>query len=157
MAVTQRFSTGPRPLLDDRNLRTVVGALGIFHLLLGLYMFFFPASFYARIGTYGVENSHYVGDVASFVLAIGVGLMLAAGRPSWRAPVLSVTALWYGFHALNHLFDIGEARSTARGTIDFLLLAIGCGLLAWLALAAERANQLGGDGERPMLEDIPPR
>ena len=145
--MVQRFSSGPRPLLDEATLRTAVGALGIFHLVLGLYMFFFPASFYFRIGTYGPENTHYVGDVSTFVLALGVGLLLAVGRPSWRAPVLAVAALWYGFHALNHLFDIDEARSTARGVIDFLVLAVGCGALAWLAAAADRARQLGG-GER---------
>ncbi|MQA74076.1 MAG: hypothetical protein GEU88_07025 [Solirubrobacterales bacterium] len=142
--VVQRFASGPRPLLDERTLRTAVGALGAFHLLLGLYMFFFPASFYARIGTYGPENTHYIGDVSSFVLAIGVGLLLAVGRPSWRGPVLAVAALWYGFHAINHLFDIDEARSTARGLIDFVLLAIGCGVLAWLAAAADRARELTG-------------
>jgi hypothetical protein len=140
----QRFSTGPLPLLDEDTLRTVVGALGIFHLVLGLYMFFFPASFYFRIGTYGPENTHYVGDVSTFVLALGVALLLAVGRPSWRTPVLAVAALWYGFHALNHLFDIDEARSTARGVIDFLVMAIGCGVLAWLAAAADRARQLSG-------------
>ncbi|MGH2985788.1 MAG: hypothetical protein ACRDLO_03755, partial [Solirubrobacterales bacterium] len=107
--MVQRFSSGPRPLLDEATLRTAVGALGVFHLVLGLYMFLFPASFYFRIGTYGPENTHYVGDVSTFVLAIGVGLLLAVGRPSWRAPVLAVAALWYGFHALNHLLDIDEA------------------------------------------------
>jgi hypothetical protein len=145
--VVRRFSPGPFPLLDEGTLRTAVGALGIFHLVLGLYMFFFPASFYFRIGTYGPENTHYVGDVSTFVLAIGVALLLAVGRPSWRAPVLGVAALWYGFHALNHLIDIGEARSTARGVIDFLLLAVGCGLLAWLAVVADRTRRFGA-GER---------
>jgi hypothetical protein len=139
----QRFSSGPLPLLDERTLRTAVGALGVFHLVLGLYMFLFPASFYFRIGTYGPENTHYVGDVSTFVLALGVAFLLAVGRPSWRAPVLAVAALWYGFHAFNHLLDIDEARSTARGVIDFLVLAIGCGALAWLAAAADRARQLG--------------
>jgi hypothetical protein len=142
--VVQRFSSGPRPLLDERTLRTAVGALGVFHIVVGLYMFFLPRSFYFRIGTYGPENTHYIGDVATFVLAIGIGLLLAVGRPSWRTPVLAVAALWYGLHALNHLSDIGEARSTARGLIDFLLLAIGCGVLAWLAAAADRARELTG-------------
>lgn len=154
--MVQRFASGPRPLLDERTMRTAVGALGVFHVLLGLYMFIFPSSFFFRIGSYGAPNTHYVGDVAAFVLAIGIGLLLAVGRPEWRAPVLAVTALWYGFHALNHLFDIGEARSTARGVIDFLVLAIGCGVFAWLAAAAERARHLGSEdelGATPEFED----
>ena len=130
------------PILTEPTLRTTVGALGAFHIIEGLYMLLAPASFYARIGTYGLENTHYVGDVGSFVLAFGVALVLAVGRPSWRTPVLAVGALWYAFHALNHLFDIGEARSTARGVIDTVLLALGALLLAWLASVAQRDRRL---------------
>jgi hypothetical protein len=129
------------PILTEPTLRTTIGVLGAFHILEGLYMLLAPASFYSRIGTYGVENTHYVGDVGSFVVAFGVALVLAVGRPSWRTPVLAVGALWYAFHAANHLFDIGEARSTARGVIDTLLLALGAALLAWLANVAQRERR----------------
>ena len=129
------------PILTEPTLRTTIGVLGAFHILEGLYMLLAPASFYARIGTYGFENTHYVGDVGSFVIAFGVALVLAVGRPSWRTPVLAVGALWYAFHAANHLFDIGEARSTARGVIDFVLLTLGALLLAWLASVAARERR----------------
>ena len=140
------------PVLTEPTLRMAIGALGVFHLLEGLYMLLAPGSFYSRIGTYGVENTHYVGDVGSFVLAFGVALLLAAGRSSWRTPVLAVGALWYAVHALNHLFDIGEARSTTRGVIDTLLLALGALLLAWLANVAqrERREEPIGRGSRPL-------
>lgn len=128
-------------IMTEPTLRTAIGALGVFHVLEGVYMLLAPASFYSRIGTYGVENTHYVGDVGSFVLAFGIALLLAAGRPSWRTPVLAVGALWYAVHALNHLFDIGEARSTARGVIDFVLLTLGALLLAWLASVAARERR----------------
>jgi hypothetical protein len=127
-------------VLSEPTLRLVIGALGAFHILLGLYQLFFGASFYSRIGTYGRENVHYVGDVGAFTIAFGVALVLAVGRPSWRTPVLAVGALWYGFHAFNHLFDIDEARSNARGVLDTVLIAIGAGLLAWLASIAERGR-----------------
>jgi hypothetical protein len=130
--------------LHERTLRIAVGALGAFHIVEGLWQLLAPGSFYARIGTYGLENTHYVGDVGAFVLAFGIALVLAVGRPSWRAPLLYLGALWYGFHAINHLFDVDEARSTARGAIDTILLALGTGLLAWLASAADRLAQLSG-------------
>jgi len=130
--------------LHERTLRIAVGALGAFHIVEGLWQLLAPGSFYARIGTYGLENTHYVGDVGAFVLAFGIALVLAVGRPSWRAPLLYLGALWYGFHAINHLFDVDEARSTARGAIDTILLAFGAGLLAWLASAADRLAQLSG-------------
>ena len=131
------------PILTEPTLRTTIGVLGVLHLLEGLYMLLAPGSFYSRIGTYGAENTHYVGDVGSFVVAIGIALLLAAGRPAWRTPVLSVAALWYAVHALNHLFDIGEARSTARGVIDTVLLTLGALLLGWLANVAGRERRLG--------------
>jgi hypothetical protein len=124
---------------SDSTLRTAVGALGAFHVFLGGWQFFGAGSFFEHVGRYGPENTHYVGDVGSFTLALGIALLLAAGRPSWRAPILYLAALWYAFHAVNHLFDIDENRiSDARGTLDTVLLAIGAVLLGWLARAAER-------------------
>jgi hypothetical protein len=132
------------PILTESTLRTAIGVLGGFHVLVGLYQLLLPGSIFHRIGNYGLENTHYVGDVASFTIAFGIALLLAVGRSSWRTPVLAVGALWYAFHAANHLFDIGEATSTARGVIDTLLLAIGAALLAWLASVAERDRRPEG-------------
>jgi hypothetical protein len=61
-------------------------------------------------------------------------------RPAWRAPILWLGALWYGFHAINHAFDTGEAKSEARGWSDTLLLAFGGVAAAWLARVSERLN-----------------
>ena len=66
-------------------------------------------------------------------------------RPSWRAPLLWLGAIWYGFHAINHAFDTGEARSEARGWTDTLLIAFGAFGSAWLARVSERlAGETGG-------------
>ena len=129
------------PPTDERTLRITVGALGVFHVAEGLWQLLAPASFFEHVGRYGLENTHYVGDVGAFVLAFGIALLLAVGRPSWRAPLLYAGALWYAFHAFNHLFDIDEARSDLRGTVDTLLLGIGAVLLAGLANAADRASR----------------
>jgi len=126
--------------LEERTLRLVVGGLGLFHAAEGLWMLLAPASFFDTIGRYGLENTHYVGDVGAFVLAYGVALLLCVGRPTWRAPLLAVGALWYAFHAFNHVFDIDEARSDERGIADTVLLLLGAGLLAWLSLAADRLS-----------------
>ena len=127
--------------LTDSTLRTAVGALGAFHLLLGLYQFLFPGSFFHRIGEYGVENTHYVGDVAAFTLAFGIALIVAVGRPGWRAPTLALGGVWYAIHAINHLFDVGEASSRAVGISQTLLIAAGAGLLFWLARGAAAAEE----------------
>jgi hypothetical protein len=136
--------TRARPLLDERMLRTVLLAIGLFHVLLGGWQFFAPGSFFEHVGRYGAENTHYVGDVGSFTLAFGIAVLLAAGRPTWRAPILVLGAIWYGFHAINHLFDIDENRiSNARGAADTILIAIGAGVLAWLAGVSERLRTSG--------------
>jgi len=124
--------------MNERTTRLAVGAVGAFHVLVGLYQLLLPSSFFFRIGEYGVANTHYVGDLGAFVLAFGIALLLAVGRPAWRGPLLWLGAIWYGFHGLNHLFDIGEAPSNARGVADTLLQFIGAGLLAWLATLTER-------------------
>lgn len=133
--------TRNRPPLDERTLRTVIAALGAFHVLLGGWQMLAPGSFFEHIGRYGLENTHYVGDAGAFTLGFGIALLLAVGRPTWRAPLLALGAIWYALHAANHLFDIDEnAISDARGITDTVLLAIGAALLAWLAGVAERVR-----------------
>ena len=102
-----------------------------------------PGTFFEEIGDYGIENSHYIGDVGAFTLAFGVALAIAAWRPAWRAPLLWLGALWYGFHAINHAFDTGEAKSEGRGWSDTLLIAFGALAAAWLARVSERLYAKG--------------
>jgi hypothetical protein len=133
--------------MTERALRWSLLIVGVLQLLTGLLALIAPDTFFDDIGRYGVENSHYVGDVGAFQAAAGIGLLLAANRPSWRAPLLWVGAIWFELHALNHLFDIGEARSDARGVADTVLLALlGVGAAA-LAQEAERMRRSGGANE----------
>jgi uncharacterized membrane protein len=123
-------------LLTERTLRWTLIATGIYHVVTGLLAMVAPDTFFDDIGRYGLENSHYVGDVGAFTLAVGIAFLIAAWRPDWRVPLLSLAVLWYAFHALNHAFDTGEARSDARGWLDTGLLAFGAvfaGYLAWVA------------------------
>jgi hypothetical protein len=129
----------------ERELRAVLVAIGGFHLALGILALVAPGAFFSEVGHYGLRNDHYVGDVGAFYAASGIALLIAIGKPSWRAPLLATGALWYGLHALNHLFDVGEARSDARGIADTALLAIGAAGSAYLARVASR---LASDGRR---------
>lgn len=124
--------------MSERALRAILLFVGAYHLVTGALALVAPGTFFDEIGRYGVENLHYVGDVGAFTAAAGFGLIVAAYRPSWRAPILWVGAVWYGLHALNHAFDTDEARSTARGVADSLLLALGALGSAYLARVAER-------------------
>jgi hypothetical protein len=132
--------------MTEQSLRAVLAVIAAYHVITGALALFAPDTFFDVIGHYGVENSHYVGDVGAFTLGFGVALALAVTRPAWRAPILWLGALWYGFHALNHAFDTGEARSEARGWTDTLLIAFGAVASAWLARVSERLAPQRGDG-----------
>jgi hypothetical protein len=124
--------------MTEKTLKIVLAVVAAYHVITGGLALVSPDTFFDDIGQYGLENSHYVGDVGAFMLAFGVALAIAVVRPSWRAPLLWLGALWYGFHAINHAFDTGEARSDERGWGDTVLIALGALLSAWLARASER-------------------
>lgn len=128
-------------MIGERTLRAALLVVAAYHVLTGALALLDPGAFFDEIGRYGIENSHYVGDNGAFVLAFGVAVGLAAGRPAWRTPLLWLGAIWYGLHAVNHVFDTDEARSAARGWADTGLLALGAVAAAWLARASERLNQ----------------
>lgn len=128
--------------MTEGVLKAVLLVVSAYHVVTGALALLAPDTFFEEIGSYGIENSHYVGDVGAFVLAFGIAVGIAAFRPAWRAPVLWLGALWYGFHALNHAFDTGEAKSEGRGWGDTLLIAFGAVGAAWLARVCEGFERL---------------
>ena len=132
--------------MTERSLQVVLALLGAINAGLGALALIAPDTFFDQIGKYGVENSHYVGDVGAFVLAFGLAVLLSIRLPSWRVPVLYLGAIWFGFHALNHAFDTGEAKSEARGWADTIYIAAGGVLLAYLARVSGRLAS-GGDAQ----------
>ena len=119
-------------------MQAVLGVTAAYLIVTGVMALIAPDTFFDEIGRYGVENSHYVGDVGAFTLASGIAVAICIGRPSWRVPILWTGAFWFGLHALNHAFDTGEARRDARGWLDTILLAWGGLGSAWLAMVAAR-------------------
>lgn len=134
-------------MIGERTLKAVLAFVALYHVVLGAMQLLAPGTFFDEIGNYGIENSHYIGDVGAFTLAFGIAVGIAVVRPSWRAPILWLGALWYGLHAINHAFDTDEARSEARGWTDTLLIAFGALGAAWLARVSERLG-LETAGER---------
>src|SRR4051794_16999586 len=127
--------------MTERAMQATLAVSGAWLVVTGLLALVAPDTFFDQIGHYGVENSHYVGDVGAFQLAAGLGLWVAVRYRSFRVPMLVVGAFWFGLHALNHLFDTGEARSEARGWLDTVLLALGGLGSAWLATVAARLER----------------
>jgi hypothetical protein len=145
---TERFSVDSlspgvegAPVISERTMRVILAVIAAYHAATGVLALVDAHTFFEQIGRYGVENDHYIGDVGAFYLGFGIALLVAVQRPGWRVPLLALGALWYGFHALNHAFDVGEARSDARGVFDTVALAIGALVSAYLAWSASRLGR----------------
>ena len=122
-------------------MRPALLALAASSLALGLFIVVAPGAFFDAIADFGPRNDHDLRDNAAFYLAAAAGLAVAAGRPSWRAPVLALVTLQYGIHALNHLLDIGDAEPSWIGPLDAALLLGGTALLALMFRAALRDEE----------------
>ena len=113
-------------------MRPLLIVFALTQLVLGLLLWLAPGFFHDQIGPFGPRNDHYMADVATFYLALGAVTLVAVRRESWRVPVLTLTLLQYTLHSLNHLIDIGEADPGWVGPADFVSLALGAALVAWM-------------------------
>jgi Na+-transporting NADH:ubiquinone oxidoreductase subunit NqrB len=113
-------------------MRLLLIAFAVVQLITGLLLWITPGFFYDEIGPFGPRNDHYMGDVATFYLALGAALVVAVRRVSWRVPVLALALMQSVLHALNHLIDIGEADPSWLGPADFAALCASALLLAWM-------------------------
>ena len=124
--------------MNEPRFRTVLLVAAAYHLILGAYMFFAPGSFYDTLGKFPPENHHYIKDVATFYIALGAAFYVSSHRPSWRVPVLAFAVLEYTIHALNHLIDVGDAATDAKGWFAVFALTALTVVLAGLLAAAAR-------------------
>lgn len=113
--------------------------LGGIQLVIALFIVFAPGAFADTIGGFGTRNDHLARDGASFYVALGVGLLAAVRRPSWRRAVLLVALVQTGLHAVNHVLDVGDADPGWAGPVDVAILSATVAILAWLWVAASRA------------------
>jgi hypothetical protein len=136
MSVAEDHRAALRAEAPTGTLAVGIAAFAVIELLLAVFTAVSPHAFYTAIGPFGAFNAHYLRDVASFEGAMGIALLVAVLRPSWRVPVLALTTVQFALHSLNHLIDIGKAHPRWTGYFDFLSLAAATVLLAWLWRAA---------------------
>jgi hypothetical protein len=113
-------------------MRIILVAFALGQLLLGFLLWMTPGFFYDEIGPFGARNDHYMGDVATYYLALGAVALVAVRRVSWRVPVLALALVQYALHSLNHLIDIGESDPSWIGPADFASLTLTALLVAWM-------------------------
>jgi hypothetical protein len=110
----------------------LIANYALFHVALGAWQLISPGSFFDAIGPFGQSNEHYTRDVGTFTLALGVAFGIAYVRPGWRLGVVGYALFQYAFHAVNHLFDIGDADPEWVGPLDFALIALTAVVLGWM-------------------------
>jgi hypothetical protein len=135
---------------DDRS-GPVIAVLGLGQLGLGMWQALAAGSFFRVLGGFGTVNEHYVRDVSTFYVALGVGLLMAARRRAWRVPVLIVATVQYVLHTVNHLIDVGRSRPGWVGPFDAVLLGLTAAFLAALLWLEWRARP---DGTADRLADM---
>jgi len=121
-------------------LKPLLLIVGGVQLATGLLMVIDPGTFFEEIGPYGVQNDHYIRDAATFTLALGLVLTIAAFRPRWRVAAIAGALFQLLLHSINHLVDIGEANPERLGPTNFVLLALGAALLGWMFVTATSAE-----------------
>jgi hypothetical protein len=138
-----RLRSTVKPTALRRDIVTAgVALLAIYDLGLAIFMAASPHSFFTSVGPFGARNDHYIRDTATFSAAIGVGLLIALRRPSWRVPMLAISTVQFALHSVNHLVDIERAHPAWNGYFDFFALAVTTIVLAWL-LRLARATDAG--------------
>ena len=86
-----------------RFAQIVVGVMGTVNGLAGVALIFFPLWFFQHIGTFPPFNQHYEGDLGAYLLAVGIGLLVATPAPEKYPWVIRIGALASLLHAANHL------------------------------------------------------
>jgi predicted anti-sigma-YlaC factor YlaD len=104
---------------------TLIGG-GILYIFSGVTLLFTPAWFLESVGTFPPFNRHYMGDAGSFVLALGIGLLLAAREPMRQRLMVAVGLIGTLVHTVNHGYgDLALAElPTAEVARDLLPLVV---------------------------------
>ena len=113
-------------------MRALLAAFAAVQVLTGALLWLTPGFFHDEIGPYGPRNDHYMGDLATWYLALGAAMFMAVRRASWRVPVLVVALLQTALHSLNHVIDVGEADPEWLGPANLVALVLAAILLGWM-------------------------
>ena len=119
-------------------MKALLALFGAVQLVLGLLLWITPGFFFDEIGPYGTRNDHYMGDLATWYLALGAATLVAVRHARWRVPVLAVALIQNTLHVVNHVIDIDNADPEWLGPANFASLALTSVLLAWMLTVAAR-------------------
>src|SRR5918992_191798 len=115
-------------------MRALLAVFAAVQVVTGALLWLAPGFFHDEIGPYGARNDHYMGDLATWYLALGAAAFVAVRRTSWRVPVLALAFIQYALHSINHLIDVGDADPGWLGPANLVSLLLATLLLGWMLL-----------------------
>lgn len=122
----------------QRYVRLATLLAGLFTIVLGVWAFFAPRSFFEQLATFEPYNRHLIHDIGAFQLGIGVSLLVVLRWSDALAAVLTGAAVGAGFHWVSHVLDRdlgGRPRDLwVLGAFALILVAA-----LWLHLRYRRA------------------
>lgn len=132
MATVQQ--PAPRASARADVVTAVLVVAGATQLLAGLLALLAPGAFYDSIASYPPENGHFIKDLGSWSIALGLVAIYGARRADWRVPLLGLIGLQYALHTGSHLIDAGEAEEGWMDVFAIATQAFGAVLLLGLFL-----------------------
>jgi hypothetical protein len=119
--------------------RAVIFAGGILYSFIGLALIFAPSWFFNTIGNFPPFNRHYMGDLGSFILPMGIGLLIASRNPARHGVLIGAVVAANLFHAANHVYDaIVSKQPISNWMVDSIPLLVFAGVFFW---AYRKVNQ----------------
>ncbi len=118
---------GPRGFSYWTNpARTIALAVGVFHLLVGLWAFLAPAGFYGQVATFQPFNQHFLHDAGAFQVGLGLALLLPAVLGRGLRPALLAVLAASLLHFAAHVEDVrlGGHPATDLTALGVLCLAL---------------------------------
>jgi hypothetical protein len=124
-----------------RTAQAVAGFAAVFYLVLGVWAFAAPRSFFDNVGPYPPYNEHFLHDAGSFMLGLGAAALAALVVSDALVAVLTGIAVGSVVHEVAHIMDrlLGGHPSDPY-TLGAVALVIVVGLVA----AARRLGQARG-------------
>ena len=109
--------------------------VGVVLIVIGLWAFTSPRSFFDSLATWPPFNKHFIHDIGAFQIGLGTILLLAIARTDALFVALAGAAVGATFHFLAHLFD----RDLGGRSTDPILFGILAGLLIVAAYTRYRS------------------
>lgn len=119
-------------------LRPLLLVLGAYHGAVGVVMAAAPRTFYDQIAGFPPYNDHFIRDISTFYLAMGLALLVAAARTSWQVPLLFLALAQYVLHVINHVWDVADTEPDWMGPVNLVTLALLTAAIFWLLRRASR-------------------